>query len=159
MIRTKQPQVLDALNRVSAVAYMESENRREPDGVVIFDTVFKVLDIEYIKETVNRPNGEVNELDQPILVPTLITIAKPYFKTIYKREARYKKSTFYGPYINNPTPDQYDDVMIAQIEFTNNRDWTGNELQKVYYWNLTASDLEKVTDEEVAQLLTPYEVV
>ena len=79
-------------------------------------------------------------------------------RTLYTREARYKQSTYYGA-VGAPTPDQYDDSMIAQIHFVNTRDWTGNELQKVYYWNLTANDLEKVTDEEVAQLLTPYEVV
>ena len=158
MIRTKQPQVLDALNRISAVAYMEAENRREPDGVVIFDTVFKVLDVVHelgkvpIVTGTNEEGGDIIEFQTKMF-------AKPYFKTIYTREARYKKSTFYGPYINNPNPSQYDDVMIAQIEFTNNRDWTGNELQKVYYWDLTATDLEKVTEEEVAQLLTPYEVV
>lgn len=158
MIRTKQPQVLDALNRISAVAYMDAENRREPDGVVIFDTVFKVLDIELRPKIENVVVGQ-NEEGGDIIEQQTKTFAHPYFKTIYTREARYKKSTFYGSYINNPNPSQYDDVMIAQIEFTNNRDWKGNELQKVYYWDLTATDLEKVTDEEVAQLLTPYEVV
>ena len=157
MIRTTQPQVLDALNRISAVAYMEAENRREPDGVVIFDTVFKVLDIELRQKTENVVVGQ-NEEGGDIIDQQTKTFAHPYFKTIYTREARYKKSTFYGA-VGNPTPGQYDDVMIAQIAYVNGKIWTGNELQKVYYWDLTANDLEKVTDEEVAQLLTPYEVV
>ena len=157
MIRTKQPQVLDALNRISAVAYMEAENRREPDGVVIFDTVFKVLDIEY-RQTIENVVVSQNEEGGDIIEQQTKTFAHPYFKTIYTREARYKKSTFYGA-IGNPAPSQYDDVMIAQIVYVNSKAWTGNELQKVYYWDLTATDLEKVTDEEVAQLLTPYEVV
>jgi hypothetical protein len=31
---------------------------------------------------------------------------------------------------------------------------TGNEIQKdIYFWNLTASDLENVTDEQLTELL------
>ena len=156
MIRTIQPQVLDALNRVSAVAYIEAENRREPDGVVIFDTVFKVLDVEYRQTIENVVVGQ-NEEGGDIIEQQTKTFAHPYFKTIYTREARYKKSTFYGV-VGNPSPSQYDDVMIAQIAFVNGKVWTGNELQKVYYWELTANDLEKVTEQEIATLLTPYEV-
>ena len=155
MIRTKQPQVLDALNRISAVAYMEAENRREPDGVVIFDTVFKVLDIE-LRQTIENVVVGQNEEGGDIIEQQTKTFAHPYFKTIYTREARYKKSTFYGA-VGNPAPSQYDDVMIAQIAYVNSKVWTGNELQKVYYWDLTATDLEKVTEAEIATLLTPYE--
>lgn len=156
MIRTKQPQI-DAINRINAVMYMETANRREPDGVVIFDTYIKIIEEEIktvqvpVKVGTNEEGGDIIEFQTK-------TIAKPYFRTLYTREARYKQSTYYGA-VGAPTPDQYDDAMIAQIHFVNTRDWTGNELQKVYYWNLTANDLEKVTDEEIAQLITPYEVV
>lgn len=156
MIRTKQPQI-DAINRINAVMYMETANRREPDGVVIFDTYIKIIEEEIktvqvpVKVGTNEEGGDIIEFQTK-------TIAKPYFRTLYTREARYKQSTYYGA-VGAPTPDQYDDAMIAQIHFVNTHDWTGNELQKVYYWNLTANDLEKVTDEEIAQLLTPYEVV
>lgn len=156
MIRTKQPQVLDALNRVSAVAYIEAENRREPDGVVIFDTVFKVLDIELRQKIENVVVGQ-NEEGGDIIEQQVKTFAHPQFKTLFTREARYKKSTFYSA-VGNPSPSQYDDVMIAQIAYVNSKVWTGNELQKVYYWELTANDLEKVTEQEIATLLTPYEV-
>lgn len=155
MIRTKQPQI-DAINRINAVMYMETANRREPDGVVIFDTYIKILEEEIktiqmpVKVGTNEEGGDIIEFQTK-------TFVKPYFRTLYTREARYKKSTYYGA-VGAPTPDQYDDAMIAQIHFVNTRVWTGNELQKVYYWELTASDLEKVTDEEIATLLTPYEV-
>lgn len=156
MIRTTQPQIIDALNRIEAVAYMEVDNRREPDGVVIFDTLIKVLDVEIRPTMVNVLVGQ-NEQGGDIFTQEERMFAYPYFKTLLVRESKYKKSTFYGA-VGNPTPSEYDDVMIAQINYVNSRTWTGNELQKIYYWNLTTSDMEKVTEEELEQLLTPYEV-
>lgn len=156
MIRSKQPQI-DAINRINAVMYMETANRREPDEVVIFDTYIKILEEEIITVQVPVKVG-TNEVGGDIVEFQTKTIAKPYFKTLYTREAKYKKSTFYSPKVGAPTPDEYDDAMIAQIHFVNTRDWTGNELQKVCYWDLIDTDLEKVTDEEIAKLLTPFEV-
>ena len=157
MIRTKQPQVLDALNRINAVVYMDTDNRREPNGVVVFDVLFKVLDVAYETITEMRPNGEVNEEGNPIMVSTEVTYAKPYFKLVHSREAKYKTTTFYSA-IGSPNPSQYDALMISQIEYVNSRAWTGNELQQVYFWDLTSNDLEVVSESELATLLTPYEV-
>ena len=157
MIKTKQPQVLDAVNRIDSIVYMEVDNRREPADMVIFDVIFKVLDIEHRTVTEMRANGEVNEDGNAIMVSTNVTYARPYLKTIHTREAKYKKSTFYNV-IGSPNPSQYDALMVAQIEYVNSRTWTGNELQQVYFWDLTANDLEVVSEAELVELLTPYEL-
>jgi hypothetical protein len=64
-------------------------------------------------------------------------------------------NTFYSV-IGNVTPEQYDDVLIQQIDYVNKRVLTGNEIQKdIYFWNLTELDLEKVTEQEINILTSP----
>jgi hypothetical protein len=154
MIRTKEPQIVDAMNRESAVVYLEACNRRESKEAqtVTFDVFMYTIDtitaIEYKNTPYQNEQGETYYVNEPK------TVTIPIKRIISKRDAIYKMSTFYGA-VGNPTPDQYDDVMIAQIDFINSKVWDGTEAQKVYFWNLTASDVEKVTAEEMEILLTP----
>jgi hypothetical protein len=157
MIRTKQPQVVDAMNRESAVVYMEACNRRESKEAqtVTFDvfmyTIESVTRIESVptyKTRIDENGDTVNYVEFENKAVT-----QPVKRIISKREAVYKMSTFYGA-VGNPTPSQYDDVMIAQIAFINSKVWDGSEVQKIYFWNLTASDVEKVSAEEMQELLT-----
>jgi hypothetical protein len=154
MIRTKQPQVVDAMNRESAVIYMKADNKRESveNQTVMFDVFMYSIDTVTRVESVNV--SYQNENDETYYVSEQRTVTRPYLKLISKRDAIYKMSTFYGA-VGNPTPSQYDDVMIAQIDFINSKVWDGTEAQKVYFWNLTAADVEKVTAEEMETLLTP----
>ncbi len=152
MIRTKKPQVTDAMNRQQHVVYMEAANRRESKEAqtVTFDVLMYTIEAITKVEGVNvlkqhEDGSEYYEVEQR-------NVTRKYLRIISKRDATYKMSTFYGV-VGNPTPDQYDDAMIAQIAFINSRTWTGDEAMKVYYWNLTASDVEKVSDEELANLL------
>jgi hypothetical protein len=158
MIRTKQPQVISGRNRLNAVVYIDVKG---PDAtatdIVTFNMGFHILLTSYETVIEMRPNGEVNEEGNPIMVSTEVTYAKPYLKLVDNEVAKYKKSTYYGA-VGNPSYTDFDQVMISQIEYVNSRTWTGNELQQVYFWNLTASDLEVVSEAELAALLTPYEV-
>ena len=154
MIRTKQPQVVDAMNRESAVVYMEACNRRESKEAqtVTFDvfmyTIESVTRVESVNVIKTREDGsEYYETE-------MANVTRPFLKIISKRDAIYKMSTFYGA-VGNPTPSQYDDVMIAQIAFINSKVWDGTEAQKVYFWELTASDVEKVNADEMQNLLSP----
>jgi hypothetical protein len=158
MIRTKQPQVLDAMNRITSIVYMDvsGPDARE-QGIVKFNVNFHVIDIEYKTEIEMRPNGDLNELGEQILASTLVTYAKPFFKTVHSREVKYRDAVYYDV-VGNPKPNQFDALMITQIEYVNSRVWTGNELQQLYFWELTANDLEIVTQEQLDLLLTPYEV-
>ena len=159
MIRTKEPQVVDAMNRESAVVYMEACNRRESKEAqtVTFDvfmyTIESVTRVENVNVLKTRMDGETGETVNYYEAEER-TVTRPFLKIISKRDAIYKMSTFYGA-VGNPTPSQYDDVMIAQIAFINSKVWDGSEVQKVYFWELTASDVEKVTADEMQSLLTP----
>lgn len=157
MIRTLEAQKIDDLNRINAVVYMEAVNRREPDDLVIFDVNFYVLNLEYYEKIAMRPNGEFNEFDNPILVSTVVKYAKPFLKLIRSREAKYKQTTFYN-YLGRYTPSQNDSIFMSEIERVNSQEWTGNELQKIYFWHLTKNDMEIVDKNQLEILLTPYEV-
>jgi hypothetical protein len=111
-------------------------------------TIDTITAIEYKNTPYQNEQGETYYVNEPK------TVTIPIKRIISKRDAIYKMSTFYGA-VGNPTPDQYDDVMIAQIDFINSKVWDGTEAQKVYFWNLTAADVEKVTAEEMETLLTP----
>lgn len=158
MIRTKEPQVVDAMNRESAVVYMEACNRRESKEAqtVTFDvfmytieTVTRVESVPTYKTRIDENGDTVNYVEFENK-----SVTRPFLKIISKRDAIYKMSTFYGA-VGNPTPSQYDDVMIDQIAFINSKVWDGSEVQKVYFWELTASDVEKVTEQEINVLTSP----
>jgi len=157
MIRTLEPQEINAKNRLEAVVYMKACNRRETETTVTFDVNYYILDIKYYQETVNVPTGEINELGGQITVPTVINMAQRYFIELPSDKAIYKTSTFYGA-VGNPTPSEYDTFFISQIDYINSRVWTGNELQKVYFWHLRAQDCDIVTPEMLSELFTPFEV-
>ncbi len=155
MIRTKQPQVIDAMNRREGIVYIKALNRRENEQAqtVTFDIELYTLETVTKQESVNVEIG-TNEEGNPIYDVQMLNVTRPYFNLINRREAVYRMSTFYNV-IGNVTPSQYDSVLIAQIAYVNSRPLTGNEIQKdIYFWNLTASDLENVTEEQLTELLT-----
>ena len=154
MIRTKQPQVIDAMNRRSGIVYIKALNRTENEQAqtVSFDVELYTLESATTEEPVNVEVG-TNEEGNPIYEVQLRNVTRPYFNLINRRKAVYRMSTFYAM-IGNVTPAQYDQVLISQIEYVNSRPLTGNEIQKdIYFWNLTAADLENVTEEQLTELL------
>lgn len=155
MIRTKQPQVIDAMNRRSGIVYIKACNRTENEQAqtVTFDVELYTLEVASKEETVSVTH--TNENGEQYVAFEQATVNRPYFKLINRRQAIYRMSTFYSM-IGNVTPDQYDQVLMSQIEYVNSRPLTGNEIQKdIYFWNLTAADLEDVTPQEIETLLTP----
>ena len=156
MIRTKQPQVIDAMNRRSGIVYIKALNRTENEQAqtVSFDVELYTLEITTKIEPVNVIVGQ-NEEGGNIVEVQERNVTRPYLNLINRRKAVYRMSTFYAM-IGNVTPEQYDNVLMAQIEYVNSRPLTGNEIQKdIYFWNLTAADLENVTNEEITTLLLP----
>ena len=156
MIRTKQPQVIDAMNRCNGIVYIKALNRTENEQAqtVSFDVELYTLESATAEEPVNVEVG-TNEEGNPIYEVQLRNVTRPYFNLINRRKAVYRMATFYAM-IGNVTPDQYDNVLIQQIEYVNSRPLTGNEIQKdIYFWNLTAADLQDVTPQEIETLLTP----
>lgn len=155
MIRTIQPQVIDAMNRRDGIVYIKACNRTENEQAqtVTFDVELYTLEVASKVETVEVMR--TNENGEQYIAFEQATVNRPYFKLINRRQAIYRMSTFYAM-IGNVTPDQYDSVLMQQIEYVNSRPLTGNEIQKdIYFWNLTAADLEDVTQQEIEILLTP----
>lgn len=156
MIRTIQPQVIDAMNRRDGIVYIKACNRTENEQAqtVSFDVELYTLETVTKQEPVNIEVG-TNEEGGKVYDVQMLDVTRPYFNLINRRKAVYRMATFYSM-IGNVTPDQYDNVLIQQIEYVNSRPLTGNEIQKdIYFWNLTAADLENVTDEQLTELLTP----
>lgn len=154
MIRTKQPQVIDAMNRREGIVYIKALNRTENEQAqtVSFDVELYTIESTTKVEPVNVIVGQ-NEEGGNIVEVQERNITRPYFNLINRRKAVYRMSTFYAM-IGNVTPKQYDNVLISQIEYVNSRPLTGSEIQKdIYFWDLTASDLENVTEEQLTELL------
>ena len=156
MIRTIEPQVIDAMNRREGIVYIKALNRTENEQAqtVSFDVELYTIESTTKAEPVNVVIGQ-NEEGGDIVEVQMRDVTRPYFQLINRRKAVYRMSTFYAM-IGNVTPEQYDNVLIQQIEYVNSRPLTGNEIQKdIYFWNLTASDLENVSQAEIEALLTP----
>lgn len=156
MIRTKQQQVIDAMNRKSGIVYIKALNRTENEQAqtVSFDVELYTIESTTKIEPVNVIVGQ-NEEGGNIVEVQERNVTRPYLNLINRRKAVYRMSTFYAM-IGNVTPEQYDAVLMAQIEYVNSRPLTGNEIQKdIYFWNLTSADLENVTTEEITALLLP----
>jgi hypothetical protein len=63
--------------------------------------------------------------------------------------ATYRRSTFFsqfGEMTFNAFVTMWPHLMIQQMAFVNSKEWTGNEVQYIRYWNLTADDFEVVED-------------
>jgi len=167
MIRTLEIQSIDPKMRFSGVVYMRATKEIDSDtlGIVQFNNYFSTLQTK--EEIIRLPRmveetycsafdpitGEKTFATREVekMMPARANV--PRFVDFTVQPAKYKKSTF-NALFPNLTPADYDANMIAQIEYVNSKDWTGNEAQKVFFWDLTASDMEIVTPEMQADLLT-----
>jgi len=119
MIRTKQPQLIDAQNGKSEIVYFDISHELKDivKGLVTFNMVSFIM-----------VDGQLH--------------------AIKENKAVYKLSTFnalYGAMTLNDFNDQIDSLMIGQIDYINKYTWVGTEVQDpVRFWNLTANDLEIV---------------
>jgi hypothetical protein len=155
MIATKEPQIIDAINRREGIVYLKAMNRSEDDieKTVKFDVEMYTLEPIFYEK--NMRFDKINEFDEVYTEYRTVNVVQNQFRFIGKKQAIYKMNTFYSV-IGNVTPEQYDDVLIQQIDYVNKRVLTGNEIQKdIYFWNLTELDLEKVTEQEINILTSP----
>ena len=119
MIRTKQPQIIDAQNGKSEIVYFDISHELKDivKGLVTFNMVSFIM-----------VDGQL--------------------QAIKENKAVYKLSTFnalYGAMTLNDFNANIDALMIGQIDYINKYTWVGNEVQPpVRFWNLTSEDLEIV---------------
>lgn len=173
MLRSKQPILIDALNQITDVVYTRAVRKsdNEDAGLVTFDTEFFVLHKPTRIEKVNvktgtkkeqvmddssgtpEPTGETIDVDQFEVQEK--TVCRPQLALFHSRKAKYKSDRFYET-IGNPTPQEFDDYYLSEIDKLNGLDWTGRELDKISVFGLSSSDFEIVSDDELTSLLTPY---
>lgn len=124
MIKSKEPQIIDAQNGISAVVFFEVTLERNDTlrGLRHFTIT------TYIEGT--RENGE------------------KFYHPINENVAIFKEETFkvlFGGLTLVEFDAQKNEIMKAQIEYANTHEWTGEEAQeRVGYWGLMAADLETV---------------
>lgn len=122
MIKTKQPQVIDAQNGMSAEVYFSiiHEEKDYSMNTVTFVILSSILVVNDENET--RLQG------------------------VKKNKAVFRLSTFnnlFGSLTLQEYEDTKDQLLINQIDYINKHDWTGNEpMPRNSYWNLTKDDLE-----------------
>lgn len=163
LVRTKQPQVLDAINRITKTVYMEALNQSFQDEVepktVTFQTVLKVI-VEDIR-TVKVNQTLQNELGEDYIITVDEQWAFPQWLEILRRNSVYKQDTFkanFGTLSYNDFDSNKANLMIQEVHVVNNKICDPLEVNCNYFWYLQATDMETVSDVELEQLLTPYKL-
>lgn len=163
IVRTLQPQVLDAINRISKVVYMEALNQSFQDEAepktVRFQSVLRIL-VNEIK-TISVPKTLQNELGEDYVVFENEQWVYPRFHEILRRDSVYKQSTFkasFGEMTLNNFDASKGALMIQEVHIVNNKICDPIETNCNYFWNLQATDMEVVSDAELTTLLTPYKL-
>lgn len=154
MIRSKQPVIIDALRRKIGVPYVHARRRKEDEvsGTVSFDIVFSTLE-----KTVRQMPVQVERTaeDGSKYVESFIGNVEETFLKEYRTEkAIFRTSKFYStPELVNATPEQFDQILISEIDRLNKLTPTGNEIQPdFYFYEWTSEDLEIVPEEFLNQL-------
>jgi len=167
MIRTLEVQKIDPKNRFEGVVYIEAKDARpySDNNLVTVQNNFYTLETKRMQLYLEREVTEtycsafdtatgVKTFDERTvmkMMPALVDVTM--LVQFDAREAKYKKTTFDAKF-GNITPAQFDEALIQEIVYLNNKDWTGQEIQKVLFWNLGASDMKILTAEQVQALHT-----
>ena len=122
MIKSKEPQLIDAQNQIESIVFMGM-------GPAIHDRKTGVR-----KFNITTYVEAINEQGETVL------------HGIKENMAIFKESTFislWGHLTFSEFESQVDQFMIEQIDYINKYTWTGEEAQpKVRFWNLTTEDME-----------------
>lgn len=155
MIRSKHPEIIDALRRKVGVVYLEVMNRQEDDlnKTISFDVVFKtpktIVQQMPAQRTIPREDG--TEFVESFIADVETTVLVEY----RREKATYKTAKFYEN-MASVTPGQYDETLISEIDRVNKLTPTGNEVQtEFFYYEWTSEDLEIVSEQELIEMQTP----
>ena len=158
MVRTKQSQIVNARLCTSGIVYMRASNqqRNSSKGIVQLDIELAIIQDVITEENVNI----VDENNLPKvdgagnLMHEVVTVKTPKLRVFEVHKAYFKEKVF-DTVLKNPTPADYDKMLMEQIVFLNSKEWTGKEIQQTRFWNLGAKDMESISDEKVLELLKP----
>lgn len=163
MIGTVEKILIDSEARLIDFLFMQVGDMRtnRKDGLVSFEIEqFLIKDFE-VEEIINTPKKRTDytEEGEPFEVGYIEqskgVVIYPKLVSRKKREAILKEATFYKRF-GSITPEDYDSVLINQIDWINSYEPSGNEIQsELFYWNLKATDLKIITAEDLKELLKP----
>lgn len=126
-VRTKQPQEISAQMQISDIVYFEIDPN------------------DWGATVVNSENGEVNVYR--FMMSEYSLDENGNRKPILSIPILYKTATYealFGTIGPIDLKAQFDDLVIAEIDRVNQIPFSPNRIQNIRYWNLAASDLEKV---------------
>ncbi len=126
-VRTKQEQEINSQLGIFGIIYFELDPN------------------DWGATTVNSENGDVNVYRFMMHEYTFDENGNK--KPIFSFPILYKTSTYeslFGTIGPIQLKAQFDDLIIAEIDRVNKIPFSRNRIQNVRYWNLTATDLEKV---------------
>jgi hypothetical protein len=126
-VRTKQPQEINSQLGINETVYFEIDPLYW--GATVINT--ENGDTPVYQFTMYEYTIDSNGNRKPI-----ITIP------IYYKTATY--DSMFGSFGSIELKDSFDDLIISEIDRVNQIPFSPNRVQNIRYWNLTASDLEKV---------------
>jgi len=126
-VRTKQPQKVNDQLKISEIVYFEIEP------------------LYWGATTVNSENGETPVYQFTMYEYTIDSMGNR--KPIMTIPIWYKTATYdamFGTIGSVELKASFDDLIISEIDRINKIPFSPNRIQNIRYWDLTASDLEKV---------------
>lgn len=126
-VRTKQPQEVNSQLQINEIVY------------------FEIDPYNWGATTVNSENGETPVYQFTMYEYTIDSNGNR--KPIMTIPILYKTATYdgmFGTIGSVELKNSFDDLIISEIDRVNKIPFSPNRVQNIRYWDLTASDLEKV---------------
>lgn len=161
MVVTKEPQLIDPILRISEVVYMSARNQlidKERETVTFEIHMFCIKNV-LRKEKVTSFDEDGNLIRNEDFTPKLteIEFSEPKLALFSKRNAEIKLSTF-NKLFSNLKDDQWDDVLLRQIDYLNSLEWKNKSTPPPYYWNLKSKDMKVLSDSQMLEILKPIKI-
>lgn len=163
MIVTLEKQDLNKELRWSDFLFMEVDKVSviKSEGLVKADILqFTLKDFESL-EDIEKEGTKTDYTEEGVPVETpykykeKAVIIRPTFVLWKKREAIFKMDTYFEK-IGEIKPEEYDRLLIEQIDFVNKLEEKPGRIQKdLYYFNLKAEEMKILTSEEKEILTAP----
>lgn len=163
MIVTLEKQDLNKELRWSDFLFMEVDKVSvlKSEGLVKADILqFTLVDFESF-EDIEKEGVKIDYTEEGLPIETPYKykekgiVIRPTFVLWKKREAIFKMDTYFEK-IGETKPEEYDRLLIEQIDFVNKLEEKPGRIQKdLYYFNLTAERMKILTLEEIETLTAP----
>lgn len=128
---------------------------------VLIDSQLGIWNKVYLQVS-NRVDGGLIQYDVTMFILVPVDENTNTFQLYKRAKVLYRISTHEALFGGGLKLDQYDNALIQNIGFVNNKElnnlWTGQEIQRISYWakpevgGITINDLEVITPEKLLEL-------